>query len=83
MCAASKPLRPADWAWLALGAAVAAYEAAATRRDWELLSEACDRYRASRPLVTNTLIAYLAAHLARRIPRPVDPLYLIGTRLRR
>lgn len=75
-------LRPADWAWVAVGSSVLLYEiAASTRRhDWELLSEACDRYRRSHPIATNLTIAYLAAHLARVIPRPIDPLYILATR---
>lgn len=75
-------MRPADWAWVAVGAGVLCYEALASsrRHDWELLSEACDRYRIRYPLVTNLTIAYLAAHLTRTIPRPIDPLHILATR---
>jgi hypothetical protein len=75
-------LRAADCGWIALALGVVAYEAAATQRrhDWELLSEACDRYRIGHPILTNLTIAYLAAHLTRLIPRQLDPLYIIGTR---
>jgi hypothetical protein len=75
-------MRAADWGWISLAAGVAAYEiAASTRRhDWELLSEAVDRYRIRYPVTTTLLIAYLAAHLARVIPRRLDPLTILATR---
>jgi hypothetical protein len=76
-----KSLRAGDWAWLGLATAAVAYEAAASsRRDWELLSEACDRYRTRRPVVVSATIVYLAAHLVRLVPRPIDPLYILATR---
>ena len=77
-----KSLRAGDWAWLGVAAVVVAYEiAASTRRhDWELLSEAVDRYRIRYPIATNLLIAYLAAHLARIIPRRIDPLTILAAR---
>ena len=77
-----KSLRAGDWGWIGLAAGVAAYEIAAStsRHDWELLSEACDRYRRSYPIATNLTIVYLAAHLARVVPRRVDPLYILATR---
>lgn len=69
-------MRPADYAWLAIGAAVIGYEiAAATRRDWELLSEAADRYRRTRPVATHLGVIYLAGHLLRRWPARIDPLH--------
>ena len=71
-------MRHGDYAWLALAAAILAYEAAAPRG--ELLSEACDRYRQRHPIITLGVIAYLAAHLARLIPRRVDPLHRLATR---
>lgn len=71
-------MRAADWAWLALAAGVAAYEATAARRsDWELLSEAADRYRIRRPILTHAVVAYLAAHLTRLVPRQIDPLHRV------
>ena len=65
-------MKSGDWAWVALGTAVFAYEAFAPRG--ELLSEACDRYRQSRPIATYLTIAYLAGHSARAIPARIDPL---------
>ena len=71
-------MRHGDYAWLALAAAILAYEAAAP--PGELLSEACDRYRQRHPIITLSVIAYLAAHLARLIPARVDPLHRLATR---
>ena len=79
----SRSLRAGDWAWLAIAAGVVGYEIAASRRGYELLSEAVDRYRILYPLATNITIVYLAAHLVRIIPRRIDPLYLLGTRFTR
>lgn len=79
-----KSLRAGDWAWLGLTAAVVTYEAAASsRRDWELLSEAVDRYRIRHPVVVSATIAYLAAHLTRVMPATLDPLHRIGVRRER
>ena len=74
-------MRPADWAWITLFAAVLGYEVVAqSRREWELMSEACDRYRKHHPIVTYSAIGYVAAHLARLVPKPVDPLQVIASR---
>jgi hypothetical protein len=75
-------MRAADWGWITIAVGVVAYEISASsrRHDWEFLSEACDRYRTRRPVITNLTIAYLAAHLTRIIPRPVDPLHILATR---
>lgn len=80
MCALSDRYRPADLAWAAIGFGVLAYEAVAStrRHDWELLSEACDRYRKHHPIITHGTIVYLAAHLTRRVPRAVDPLHRLA-----
>ena len=75
----SAPSRPADWAWIALGLTVLAYEAvAAGRKDFELLSEACDRYRKTHPIATNLTVFYLAGHLTRIVPKRLDPLHLLA-----
>lgn len=78
-------MKPADWAWLTVAAGVLAYEAVASsrRHDWELLSEACDRYRSAHPVITTVTIGYLAAHLTRVVPRRVDPLHLLARRFGR
>lgn len=74
---------PADRAWLSLAVAVSAYELAALARGWDLLSEACDRYRANRPVLTHLAVGYLALHLLRRWPSRADPLALFAARWRR
>ena len=78
-------MRPADRAWIALGAGVLVYEAAAAvRRDtWELLSEAADRYRRSHPVLTHCSVLYLAGHLLHRWPTRIDPLARFGEILAR
>jgi hypothetical protein len=77
-------MKPADAAWVALALAVLGYEAAAaTRRDWELLSEAADRYRAGHPVLTHLTVAYLAGHLTRRWPSRLDPLHQLARLMRR
>ena len=75
-----KSLRAGDWAWLTIAAGVVGYEIAASRRGYELLSEAVDRYRILYPVATNLTIVYLAAHLLRIIPRRIDPLTILATR---
>ncbi len=81
MCDRFRDMRPADWAWVGVGVAVLTYEAIAARSEWELLSEAVDRYREAHPWLTVGVVGYLAAHLTRLIPRPLDPLHVVGTRL--
>lgn len=65
-------MRSGDYAWLAMAAAILAYELGAPRG--ELLTQAADRYRARRPLLTYAVITYIAAHLARIWPQRLDPL---------
>lgn len=73
-------MKAADWAWVTVAAGVLGYElTAGHRRDWELLSEACDRYRARHPIATTAVVVYLAAHLTRAIPRRIDPLHRLTT----
>ena len=76
-------MRAADWGWAVVAAAVAVYEVAALGREWELLSEACDRYRARHPVAVGAAVCYLAGHLLRVWPRRVDPLHVIAGRARR
>jgi len=70
-------MRPADYAWLALAAAIVAYEAASP--PGELLSEAVDRYRRRHPIATDLAIVYVAAHLLRRWPPKFDPLHRLAS----
>jgi len=75
-------MKPADYAWIALAAAVLGYEiAAASRRDWELLSEAADRHRRSHPIATHLAVIYIGGHLLRRWPARIDPLHRMAIRL--
>lgn len=73
-------MRPADWAWSALAAAVLGYELAA--KPGELLSEGVDRYRQHHPIITASIIVYLALHLLRLWPSRFDPLHRIATGLK-
>ena len=75
-------MKPADWAWATIGIGVLAYEAVAARKEWDLLSEAVDKYRAAHPWLTVGLVGYLAAHLIRLIPKPLDPLHVVASRMR-
>lgn len=69
-------MRAADYGWLTVAAGVLAYEAhAAARLEWELLSEAADRYRRRHPVITDATISYIALHLLRAIPQRIDPLH--------
>lgn len=74
-------MKHGDWAWIALGITIVAYEAFAPHG--ELLSEACDRYRRNHPIPTYLAIAYTAGHLARLWPHRVDPLTQLANRLGR
>jgi hypothetical protein len=68
-------MKPGDYAWLALAVGVTVYEiVAAIDGGGELLSEACDRYRAAHPVITYGGIIFVAGHLGRVWPRRVDPL---------
>ena len=77
--------KPGDWAWIGVGAVVVSYEAYATgrRENYELLSEACDRYRTGHPFLTHLTVVYLAGHLTRRWPARLDPLHQMAERLKR
>jgi hypothetical protein len=46
--------------------------------DDELLSEACDRYLISRPLLTRGVVLYVAAHLLNVVPPRLDPLHRLS-----
>ena len=78
-------MKPADWAWVAIAAGVLGYEIHVSRRrhDWELLSEACDRYRTRHPLLVYGVVGYFAAHLTRTMPGRLDPLHRLAGKLGR
>lgn len=70
-------LQAGDRAWLAMAAAVTAWDMCGR----ETLSAAADRYHHARLWLTRTVIAYMAAHLLGVIPNHLDPLNAL-TRLR-
>lgn len=71
-------MRPADKAWLALGAGVLAWEAVAG--SGELLSDASARYTAARPLLWRGVVLYTAGHLIHVWPDKLD-LFNLSARL--
>lgn len=73
-------MRHSNSAWLAVTAGVVWYELTAPQG--ELLSQAVDRYRAAHPVITSTVVVYLAGHLLRLWPRPVDPLHQVARRFK-
>lgn len=74
-------LRPADRAWLALAAGVAAWDLLCPAG--ETLSEGADRYLATRPVLTHLVTALVALHLCNLVPARCDPLHLLFTGVRR
>jgi len=74
-------VRHSDYAWCAIAAGVLLYEIKAPQS--ELLSEAVDRYRNRHPIITNTIVCYLALHLLRAIPQRIDPLHQLAHRTNR
>ena len=66
-------VRPADRAWLMLGAAILTYEIAAN--EGELLSEAADRYMLAHPWITRFVVFSIAVHLCNMIDERYDPLH--------
>ena len=74
-------MKHGDAAWAAIGLAVLVYELSAP--PGQLLSEAVDKYRDRHPILTNSLIVFLAGHLLRIWPRPIDPLHQLAVRANR
>jgi hypothetical protein len=74
-------MKHGDWAWLTIAAGVIAYEA--TCPPGQLLSQAVARYRDRHPIATNLTVIYIAAHLLKRWPQPIDPLHQLATRMGR
>jgi hypothetical protein len=67
-------LHTAEIAWLALGAAVLAWELSAPEN--HLLSEGADRALKRAPILTRAAIAITALHLANALPPRIDPYVL-------
>jgi hypothetical protein len=72
-------MRHGDYAWIALAAMILGYELAAP--SGQLLSQRMDAYRTRHPIATHLGIAYLALHLTRWWPAPIDPLHRLANRL--
>lgn len=66
--------RRADRGWLVLGAYVVAHNIRAAGRGDEMLSEACDRYLKSHPVLTTSVVALVSLHLVNALPPFADPL---------
>lgn len=71
-------MSPGDRAWLALGAGVLTYELLCP--PGQLMSQRMDAYRQRHPVLTHLVITYLALHLTRRWPAPIDPLHRLTAR---
>lgn len=74
-------MKPSDCAWIALGMGILAWEALCP--PGELLSQAADRYRTTRPVVTHAVVGYIALHLLRQWPRQADPLHWLAEVLKK
>jgi hypothetical protein len=74
-------MKHGDAAWAAIGLTVLVYECWAP--PGQLLSEAVDKYRDRHPILTNSVIVFLAGHLLRIWPRHIDPLHQLAVRVNR
>jgi hypothetical protein len=74
-------MKHADAAWATLALGVLLYECCAP--PGQLLSEAVDKYRDRHPILTNSVIVFLAGHLLRIWPRHIDPLHQLAVRVNR
>lgn len=74
-------MKHGDAAWITLAVGVFVYEVTAPPN--QLLSEAMDRYRHRHPIVSSLAVIYVASHLLRIWPAPIDPLHQIATRIGR
>lgn len=73
-------MRPADWAWVALGLGVLAYDLAAP--DGETLSEGVDRYMLHHPWITRAVGVGLVCHVCNAISPRYDVIHwaFVGAR---
>jgi hypothetical protein len=74
-------MRPADRAWLVLGAGVIAWDALCPKGD--LLSDASERYTAAHPVLWRGAIIYTAGHLMHVWPEKFDLFTLLARRFGR
>jgi len=71
-------LRPADRAWLTLGAGVLAWDVACPAGC--TLSEGVDRYIERHPWLTRAVVAVVGLHLANLLPTALDPIHHLAKR---
>jgi hypothetical protein len=68
-------LRPADRAWIALGAGVVAYDLLAPPD--QTLSEGADSYMLSHPWITRAVAGAVASHVCNLVPDRWDAIHLL------
>lgn len=73
-------MRPADRAWIALGAGVLAYDVLASPE--QTLSEGADRYMLTHPWTTRVVAFAVAGHVCNLLPNRFDAVHLLFTGLR-
>lgn len=66
--------RSADRGWIGIAVYVAVHNVRAAGRGDEMLSEACDRYLKSHPVLTTAVVAAVALHLINALPAHLDVL---------
>lgn len=66
--------RKATPGWAAIGVFVIGHNVIAAGRGDEMLSEACDRYLKSHPVLTTSVVAAVALHLINALPARLDVL---------
>lgn len=77
-------MKAADRGWLTIGAFVIFHNVLQAGRGKPMLSERADDWIAARPILTRTLIALVALHVANGIPRQLDVcgwLFMAGEKL--
>ncbi len=73
--------RPAVFAWAALVIGVVAYDAACP--PGHTMSEEVDRWLDTSPVVVWVVLGLVAAHLLNLLPKKLDPLHILFTKLGR
>lgn len=75
--------RSADRGWIGIAVYVAVHNVRAAGRGDEMLSQACDRYLKSHPVLTTAVVAAVALHLVNALPAQLDPLGAVMNTLAR
>jgi hypothetical protein len=73
-------MRSADWAWIALGVYVVAYDVLASPE--QTLSEGADRYMLTHPWTTRAVALAVAGHVCNLVKPEYDPIHLLFARVR-